>query len=190
MTLFRPVAAICSTLLFIAAHAAPSGPGVSHALATARAARLSNLHYALNFQLTPHGPTIVGHETLTFTDAGTTDLALDYRDGTISAASLNGKDIPTALDNGHLNLPAAALLPRNPVKLTFTSQIAAAGKAFTRYDDRDDHNEYIYTLFVPMDASMAFPCFDQPDLKARFALTVVHPTPWTVIANTASSRTE
>ncbi|HEY5329353.1 MAG TPA: M1 family aminopeptidase [Acidobacteriaceae bacterium] len=189
MTLFRPVAAICSTLLFIAAHAAPSGPGVSHALATARAARLSNLHYALNFQLTPHGPTIVGHETLTFTDAGTTDLALDYRDGTISAASLNGKDIPTALDNGHLNLPAAALLPRNEVKLTFTSQIAAAGKAFTRYDDRDDHNEYIYTLFVPMDASMAFPCFDQPDLKARFALQVAHPKAWTVIANTTSSHT-
>ncbi len=26
--------------------------------------------------------------------------------------------------------------------------------------------EYVYTLFVPMDASMAFPCFDQPDFKS------------------------
>ena len=50
----------------------------------------------------------------------------------------------------------------------FTAPVAPAGKAITRYEDRDDHTEYLYTLFVPMDASMAFPCFDQPDLKARF----------------------
>ena len=190
MNPFRPVAALCFAFLFVAAHASPVDPGVSHALATARAARLSNLHYALDFQLTPHSPTIAGHETLTFADAGTGDLALDYRDGTISAASLNGKGIPTTLENGHLNLPAGALQPSNELKLTFISNVAPAGKAFTRYEDRDDHNEYIYTLFVPMDASMAFPCFDQPDLKARFALEVSHPAAWTVIANTASSHTE
>ena len=92
MTSFRSAAAICSTLLCIAAHAAPVEPGVSKALATARAARLSSLYYALDFHLTSHTPTIVGHETLTFTDAGGGDLALDYRDGTISVASLNGKE--------------------------------------------------------------------------------------------------
>src|SRR6185312_15321066 len=105
-----------------------------------------------------------------------------------SAATLNRKDISTTLENGHLILPAAALQSSNELKLTFTSNIAPAGKAFTRYEDRDDHNEYIYTLFVPMDADMAFPCFDQPDLKARFALEVGHPTDWTVIANTAPFR--
>ncbi len=35
-----------------------------------------------------------------------------------------------------------------------------------------------------MDASLAFPCFDQPDLKARFTLEVTAPAAWTVIANT------
>ena len=34
-----------------------------------------------------------------------------------------------------------------------------------------------------MDASMAFPCFDQPDLKARFTLGVTAPTDWSVISN-------
>jgi aminopeptidase N len=36
-----------------------------------------------------------------------------------------------------------------------------------------------------MDASMAFPCFDQPDLKGQFTLEVEHPAGWTVVANTA-----
>jgi aminopeptidase N len=36
-----------------------------------------------------------------------------------------------------------------------------------------------------MDASMAFPCFDQPDLKARFTLQVNVPDVWKVIGNTA-----
>ncbi|HEX3155882.1 MAG TPA: M1 family aminopeptidase, partial [Candidatus Angelobacter sp.] len=61
---------------------------------------------------------------------------------------------------------------------------AAAGKAITRFEDKDDGSEYIYTLFVPMDADMAFPCFDQPDLKARFKLSVTAPQDWTVISNT------
>ena len=37
---------------------------------------------------------------------------------------------------------------------------------------RDD---YLYTLFVPVRAHEAFPCFDQPDLKARFALSLTIP---------------
>ena len=168
------------------AHAAPVGAGVSRELATARAGRLSDLHYALSFDVQPHAPTIPGQETLTFTDNGTGDLALDYRDGTLASAQLNNQPIPIALVNGHLNLPGAKLVHgRNELKLAFASNVAAAGKAFTRYTDRDDGNEYLYTLFVPMDASMAFPCFDQPDLKAKFKLAVSAPSEWSVIGNTA-----
>ena len=80
---------------------------------------------------------------------------------------------PQRLENGHLNLPAIA--GQNTLTFAFTSNAAPAGKAITRYEDKDDGNEYFYTLFVPMDASMAFPCFDQPDLKARFTLDLEHP---------------
>ncbi len=40
-----------------------------------------------------------------------------------------------------------------------------------------------------MDASMAFPCFDQPDLKGRFKLTITAPPTWAVISNTAPTGT-
>jgi aminopeptidase N len=184
------VAGICLALLLSSSgtNAQTVEPGVSKSLAVSRAERISDLHYALSFQLLPHVETISGRETIHFKDSGNGDLSLDFREGTISQASLNSKVLDPTLKNGHLNLPASALLKGdNELKLTFTSLSAAAGKAFTRYEDRDDRNEYVYSLFVPMDASMAFPCFDQPDLKGRFALQVDAPAEWTVVANTAAN---
>src|SRR5207247_6359291 len=75
------------------------------------------------------------------------------------------------------------------ITLAFESGIAPAGRAITRYLDRDDGSEYLYTLFVPMDASLAFPCFDQPDLKARFTLDVLAPDGWTIVSNTEAEKT-
>src|SRR3984885_3219224 len=168
--------------LSIAAMATPTEPGVSHDLAVARAARLSNIRYRLSFTLKQHESAVAGTETLTFESETAGDLPIDYRDGVIQSATLNGHSIPKELENGHLNLPA--VVGQNTLTLAFVSNAAAAGKAITQYEDKDDGNEYFYTLFVPMDASMAFPCFDQPDLKARFTLDVTAPTGWTVISNT------
>ncbi len=124
-----------------------------------------------------------GQRSLSFDSKTDGDLLIDYRDGVLHSAELNGRSIPAQIENGHLRL--AAKDGQNTVKLIFTSNAAPAGKAITRYEDKDDGNEYFYTLFVPMDASMAFPCFDQPDLKAKFHLDVEHPAHWIVIGNSA-----
>jgi aminopeptidase N len=44
----------------------------------------------------------------------------------------------------------------------------------------------LYTLFVPARARLAFPCFDQPDLKARYRLRLSVPEGWQAIANGAA----
>ena len=44
------------------------------------------------------------------------------------------------------------------------------------------HDDYLYTLFVPDHARAAFPCFDQPDLKARFGLELEMPADWKAIS--------
>jgi aminopeptidase N len=165
------------------ATATPVQSGVSRSLAKERTARISHLRYELAFTVKEHGDAVAGKETVTFDSKTAGDLAIDYRDGTLVSATLNGQPISTTLENGHLHLPAVA--GNNTLHLAFTSNSAAAGKAITRYQDKDDGSEYVYTLFVPMDASMAFPCFDQPDLKGKFTLEVEHPSGWTVIGNTA-----
>ena len=78
----------------------------------------------------------------------------------------------------------------NIIKINFASPIKTSGSAITRYVDKEDGAEYIYSLFVPSDASTAFPVFDQPDLKARFQLTVGAPEDWDVISNTSPFTTD
>jgi len=161
--------------------------GIPRELARERAARVSNARYELTFDLTPKSAATKGTEKLSFALSDARPLQLDFRDGTIEKISLNGAEVAPTLENGHIELPAAALRKgENTVDIEFTSNVATAGKPLTRFQDRDDGSEYIYTLFVPMDASMAFPCFDQPDLKGRFRLDIWAPTGWTVISNTAA----
>jgi len=151
-----------------------------------RAAQVSDVRYHSSFVLTPQSSTSSGHERITFALRAARPLLLDFRDGTLSSVEVNGKPVAVKQENGHLELPADRLLAgENTVLAQLTANIAPSGKAITRYEDRDDNTEYLYTLFVPMDASMAFPCFDQPDLKARFQLEVTAPDDWTVISNTA-----
>jgi aminopeptidase N len=173
------------TLVFCG-QAWPGAPdGIPRELARERAARVSNVRYQLSFELAPHAPTTKGGEQLEFVlrDAG--PVLLDFRDGKLGKISVNGTALTPALENGHIELPAAALHEgENVIHVDFVTNVAPAGKPLTRFEDRDDGSDYVYTLFVPMDASMAFPCFDQPDIKARFQLAIVAPKDWTIISNT------
>ena len=164
--------------------AAPSG--IPRELARERAGLISNIRYRLSFTLVPHAPTTSGHEELTFELKSRAPLLLDYRDGTASNLRINDSEVPVHTENGHILLPEDKLRAgENRIALDFISAVATAGKAITQYEDKDDGSEYIYTLFVPMDASMAFPCFDQPDLKGRFTLSLHIPNTWMAISNTS-----
>lgn len=182
-------------LFFITANVFAAAPkGIPRELARARASMIADVRYELHFTLKPHAPDVAGQEELKFNllqdnlkKAPSPDVLLDFREGTVSNLVVNGKASAPTIENGHIVLPGTLLQDGiNTVKMDFTAPVAPAGKAFTRFEDKDDNSEYIYTLFVPMDASMAFPCFDQPDLKARFKLTVTAPGNWTVISNTAA----
>ncbi len=163
--------------------AAPSG--IPRELARERAGLISDLRYQLSFELKPQGLTAAGQEQIRFRLRSAQPLMLDYRDGMVRDLKLNGQSIGIVHENGHLLLRKEDLVAgENTIDVSFISSVAPAGKALTRYEDRDDGSEYIYTLFVPMDASMAFPCFDQPDLKGRFRLLVGAPEDWTVVSNT------
>ncbi len=175
-----------------ATHAQAAPVGIPRSLAQDRASRVGNVRYNLSYTLVPHAPSTEATEHLRFTlkTAGS-PLLLDFRDGALHSLTINGAAINSPeQSNGHITLPAKNLhAGENTVDLAFSANIGASEKAITRFEDKDDGSEYLYTLFVPMDADMAFPCFDQPDLKARFTLAVNAPDAWSVITNTASTGT-
>jgi aminopeptidase N len=57
-----------------------------------------------------------------------------------------------------------------------------------RFADPTDGKVYLHTQFEPYDAHRVFACFDQPDIKATFTLTVTAPEEWTVVSNSPSER--
>jgi aminopeptidase N len=161
--------------------------GVSHDLARDRAHLISNVRYRLNVQLAKGAATMPGHAVIQFDLSGATPLVLDFRDGEARNMVVNGSPQPFGRRNGHLTIPGGHFhAGANQIELDFESGIAVANRAITRFVDNQDGAEYLYTLFVPMDADQAFPCFDQPDLKARFRLNVTAPGDWTVVSNTGA----
>ena len=171
---------------------APVEEGVSRDLARDRARIVSNIRYGLNLELRPRAARMPGHVVIGFDLASLRDpLILDFRADEASARDLNVNGVPEALQQsgGHILISGKNLKRgTNRVELDFESGIAEANSAVTRFIDSQDGSEYLYTLFVPMDASLAFPCFDQPDLKARFTLSVTAPTGWKVISNTNTNQ--
>ena len=90
----------------------------------------------------------------------------------------------------HLRIPASALRAgENAVTLDFVSNIAPSGASIIRVKDPDG-GTYLYTLLVPSDANQLFPCFDQPDLKARLSLSLTWPEGWTALANGSLARAD
>jgi len=158
--------------------------GIPRELAEQRAAAISNIRYQLSFEILPHADSGPGTETLRFRLSKAGTVFLDFRGDNARDLVINDRPTPATSENGHIVLPSGTLRAgENRLSLKFDAPVGPSGKAITRYEDKEDGSEYFYTLFVPMDASAAFPCFDQPDLKARFTLTVHYSVRGRVIAN-------
>jgi aminopeptidase N len=155
--------------------------GVSEGLARARAARVSNLRYDLAFTVPAARVQPVGGRALirfALASAGE-PLVLDYqpdRAGFLRSVEANGVTTDVRQVNGHIIVPAGTLRSgENSVALDFN----AGEGSLNRSDD------FLYTIFVPARAHLAFPCFDQPDLKARWSLALDVPDGWQVLGNGA-----
>jgi aminopeptidase N len=162
------------------------GPGISRDLARSRRAQIATVTYELHFDLAAGLDRVAGSARVRFTTAGPpkAPIVLDFAGEELSALVWNGRarDLPRA--DGHVALPATDLVAGdNELRTEFTSRVAATGTPLTRFHDAAAGHDYLYTLLVPADAHRLFPCFDQPDLKASFVLTLSTPADWQAVSN-------
>ena len=162
------------SMLVLSSNAQLLAIGVSQELAQHRKANISNVIYDLTFNIpaSPHDD-VTGKVIITFDLRYSEDVILDFQ------GKLNGKSyvynklkrrvLAVTQQNEHIILPMKQMKAgTNKVEFSFT----CLDKALNRNED------YMYTLFVPDMARTAFPCFDQPDLRAVFATTLKTPECW------------
>src|SRR5512143_484141 len=158
-------------------------PGVSRELASVRSKQLSAIRYAMNLSVVARD-TARGSITIRFRAKTRGDVVVDFRGPSLSDITVNGAATTTTFNGVHLRIPAASIMAgENVVSADFKTPIAPAGASIIKFHDDKDGNDYLYTLLVPSDANLLFPCFDQPDLKARLTLTLTVPKTWQALAN-------
>jgi len=151
--------------------------GVSIKLANERKVNISNIQYNLHFIIPDSINEINAEETITFSlNNKNTPLVLDFKEDSekIKAVYKNDKEIKYITSNEHIIIPKKYL---SKGENSFTIKFIAGETSLNR------NKEFLYTLFVPDRARTCFPCFDQPNMKAKFECTIDVPEEWTAIAN-------
>lgn len=156
----------------------PVEAGVAKALADYRKMNISDLQYQLQFDIPEEkSAEIPGKNKIIFNLESTDqDLQIDFRENAnlIKSVKANGKVSAYRFESEHIIIPKEELKQgQNAIELEFV----AGNTSLNRND------EFLYTLFVPDRARTAFPCFDQPNLKASFELSLSVPSHWKAMGN-------
>ncbi len=151
--------------------------GISIELAQFRKQQVSDIHYQLTFEIPEKVSDPIPARLIL--EANVSDLShpliLDFHEEKSHLSSLKVNDEVSEINhqNQHLIIPKQALKKgTNIIEIEFE----AGELSLNRNDD------FLYTLLVPDRASTLFPCFDQPNLKANYTLTISAPKEWKVLA--------
>ena len=162
---------------------------ITRAEAEIRAAQLTVHTYDVELDLT-RGAEVFGSVSVIRFDCaepGTGTFA-EIRPAKVIQAVLNGRPLdPDLLDGGRL--PLDDLTARNELRIEAEMAYTHTGEGMHRFTDPADGEVYVYTQCAPAETPRVFGCFDQPDLKARFSMSVTAPDGWTVVSNSAGTQT-
>lgn len=160
--------------------------GIHRELAARRASKLRRVEYQIEFELSEGMSEARGSLRLLFhCSRSDEDLVLDWGGDPLQKLAINGRPIEGARRvHNHIVIPAALVITgRNTITTDFRAKVAKSGSPLTSYRDQADGKHYYYTLVVPADCHRVIPCFDQPNLKARFGLELTIPESWNAVAN-------
>jgi aminopeptidase N len=150
-----------------------------------RARLLSVAGYRVELDLTGGETTFTSVTTVSFGCARPgADSFIDLTAPAVTSITLNGDPVPvTAFDGNRIAL--TGLAAENELRVTAECAYSRHGEGLHRFTDPADGGVYLYSDLETFDAHRIYPCFDQPDLKGTFELTVTAPAGWQVISNMA-----
>ncbi|KAB8190817.1 aminopeptidase N [Nonomuraea phyllanthi] len=116
---------------------------------------------------------------------------IDLHGAHVRQVTLNGEDLDvSAYDAGKGRFPLPSVAASNELRVDADCSYMRTGEGLHRFVDPVDQKVYLHSQFETADAHRMYACFDQPDLKATFQLTVLAPADWEVVSNAAASGVE
>ena len=154
-------------------------PGVSKELALFRSKEYSNVKYNLLFNIpNDKEEPVTGEANISWSQTDRLPLVVDFSGDSsqIISVLMNGAVVDYQIKDEHIYISRTdTRLGDNQISITFR----ASDQSLNRRE------EFLYTLLVPDRARTLFPCFDQPDLKANYTLSLTIPDNWKAVANGA-----
>lgn len=118
----------------------------------------------------------------------TSTLMIDLA-GEVTAVTLDDDPVEYRSDDHHVYV--SGVKPgRHTITVAARCHYSRTGQGLHRYFDPVDGRVYCYTHFEPMDAHVAWPCFDQPDIKPRWTFTITGPSHWHLRNNQPEAKVE
>ncbi|NMM24258.1 MAG: aminopeptidase N [Phycicoccus sp.] len=157
--------------------------------AEARSALIDVTAYRVELDLDQGATSFESSSTVRFTCAQPgASTFLDVKPHRLHRATLNGVEIDGAGFDGQ-RIALTGLSAENEVVVTATMSYSKDGQGLHRAIDPADDQHYAYGHSFLDAAPRVFACFDQPDLKAPYDVTVTAPPEWIVLGNGAATRT-
>ncbi|MFI9504968.1 aminopeptidase N [Nocardia sp. NPDC052566] len=168
-----------------------SAPNLTREQAIERAQTVQVENYAIHLDLTdgagkPGEHTFLSRTTVSFTGTPGASTFIDIVAKGVRSATLNGAAVDIAGYDEEKGITLTGLGERNLLVVEADCEYSHTGEGLHRFVDPTDDSVYLYTQFETADAKRMFACFDQPDLKATFDVTVTAPAEWKVISNGAT----
>ncbi len=114
---------------------------------------------------------------------------VDLKAASVASITLNGNEIhPSQVADGRLTL--TGLQATNQLEVVATMAFTHDGQGLHRAIDPADGLAYVYGMSFLDAAPQIYACFDQPDLKAPYDLSVTAPEGWVVAGNSPARETD
>ena len=163
----------------------PVLPNLTRNEAIERAALVTVDRYVIELDLTTGEREFRSTTTVEFEALPGADTYIDLVADRVHRAVLNGHDIDVSGYDESTGIPLAGLAQNNVLVVEADCRYSNTGEGLHRFVDPVDGHVYLYSQFETADAKRMFACFDQPDLKAVFDVTVTAPGHWEVVSNGA-----
>ena len=148
--------------------------GVSRELAEWRKQTIEQLKYNIDIDVVKN----IGKVDIEFTVTTPQEVIIDFRaTENIIGVEIEDRAIDYTAINEHIIIPKREI---ERGENSITAHFNIDNQSLNR------NEEFLYTLLVPDRARTLFPCFEQPDMKANYTLSLTIPEDWIAVSNTVA----